>query len=294
MKIKKSAPSKAFDIFNILFLIGLMVIMIYPVIYVVLASISDSNRLLAHMGPIIKPLGFSLAAYEAVFKNPNILTGYGVTLFVVILGTIMDVLITSMSAFVLSRKDFKLNKIIMPLVVFTMYFSGGMIPRYLFISETLHMGNSVWALILPGIISTWNLIIMRTNFETIPVSLEESVKIDGGNDFVVFLKIVLPLSKPILAVMVLMYAVGRWNSWFDAMLFIRSRDLYPLQIILREILISNSTGTMMNASVGADVEAIGESIKYATIVISTLPILCVYPFLQKYFAKGMMLGAVKG
>lgn len=294
MKIKKSVGSRTFDVFNVIFLFFLMVIMIYPVVYVVLASVSESSRLLAFTGPLIKPLGFSLSAYKAVFSNPNILTGYGVTLFVVIVGTFMDVLFTSLAAYVLSRRDFKLNKIIMPLIVLTMYFGGGMIPRYLFISETLHMGNSVWAMILPGVISTWNLIIMRTNFEAIPTSLEESVKIDGGNDWVVFTKIVLPLSKPIIAVMILMYAVGRWNAWFDAMLFIRSRNLYPLQIILREILISNATSDMISASAGGDVEAIGESIKYATIVISTVPILLVYPFLQKHFTKGMMMGAVKG
>ena len=174
-----------------------------------------------------------------------------------------------------------------------MYFSGGMIPRYLFISQTLHLSNNIWALILPGVISTWNLIIMRTNFESIPASLEEATKIDGGNDLVVLLRIVLPLSKAVIAVMVLMYAVGRWNAWFDAMIFIRDRNMYPLQIILREILISNST-TNMAGNVGGDVQAIGESIKYATIVVSTLPVMCVYPFIQKHFTKGMMLGAVKG
>lgn len=294
MKIKASKSSKVFDMINIFFLVFLMVIMVYPVYYVVIASISDSNRLLAHTGLLLEPLGINFSAYKSVFKNPNILTGYGVTLFVVIVGTFLDLMFTSLSAFVLSRKDFRLNRILMPLIVFTMYFGGGMIPRYLFISENLHLSGSLWALILPGVISTWNLIIMRTNFESIPVSLEESIKIDGGNDFVVFTQIILPLSKPILAVMVLMYAVGRWNAWFDAMLFIRDRALYPLQIILREILISNSTSNMAGAGAGADVEAIGESIKYATIVVSTLPVICIYPFIQKHFTKGMMMGAVKG
>lgn len=176
-----------------------------------------------------------------------------------------------------------------------MYFSGGMIPRYLFINDTLGLGNTVWALILPGMISTYNMIIMKNNFESIPDSLEESARMDGANDIVILFKIVLPLSKAILAVMVLMYGVSHWNAWFDAMLFIRKRDLYPLQIILREILIANSTDSMMAGSgMSSDVEAIGESIKYATIVVATAPILCVYPFIQKYFTKGVMLGAVKG
>lgn len=290
---KRSLGEKTFDIFNYLFLIFLMVITIYPVIYVVLASLSDSNQLISHTGLLFKTLGFNTKAYSAVLANPNIASGYGVTLFIVVVGTTLNVFFTAIGAFVLSRRDFPLNKIITIMILFTMYFSGGMIPRYLFINDTLNMGNSIWALLLPGLISTYNLIVMRTNFQSIPSSLEESAKIDGANDITILFRIILPLSKPIIAVMVLMYGVSHWNAWFDAMLFIRERNLYPLQIILREILISNSTDSMINADVG-DIEAIGESIKYATIVVSTVPILCVYPFIQKYFTKGIMIGAVKG
>lgn len=293
MKIKKSLGSKVFDGFNVIFLFFLMSIMIYPIVYVIFASISDSNMLLSHNGFLWKPLKLNFSAYKAVMKNPNILSGYATTLFLVIAGTFCDVFMTCIAAFVLSRREFSLKKILLPLIIFTMYFSGGMIPRYLMISDTLGLGDSLFALILPGLISTWNLIIMKTNFESLPSSLEEAAKIDGANDIAVLFRIVLPLSKAIIAVMVLMYAVGIWNSWFDAMLFIRTREKYPLQIILREILITNDTSSMMDAVV-SDVEAIGESIKYATIVISTVPILCVYPFLQKYFAKGVMVGAVKG
>lgn len=290
---KRSLGEKTFDIFNYLFLIFLMIITIYPVIYVVLASLSDSNQLISHTGLLFKTLGFNTNAYSAVLANPNIASGYGVTLFIVVVGTTLNVFFTAIGAFVLSRRDFPLNKIITIMILFTMYFSGGMIPRYLFINDTLNMGNSIWVLLLPGLISTYNLIVMRTNFQSIPGSLEESAKIDGANDITILFRIILPLSKPIIAVMVLMYGVSHWNAWFDAMLFIRQRSLYPLQIILREILISNSTDSMINADVG-DIEAIGESIKYATIVISTVPILCVYPFIQKYFTKGIMIGAVKG
>lgn len=282
-----------FDGFNVIFLCFLMIIMVYPIIYVVFASISDSNMLISNNGLLWKPLNLNFAAYKAVIRNPNILSGYGNTLFLVIAGTFCDVFMTSIAAFVLSRRDFSFKKILLPLIVFTMYFSGGMIPRYLMISDTLGLGDSLFALIFPGLISTWNLIIMKTNFESLPSSLEEAAKIDGANDITVLFKIILPLSKAIIAVMVLMYAVGIWNSWFDAMLFIRTREKYPLQIILREILITNDTNNMIDAVV-SDVEAIGESIKYATIVISTVPILCVYPFLQKYFSKGVMIGAVKG
>lgn len=291
---KGSLGERIFEKFNYVFLTFLMIITIYPVIYVVLASVSDSNALIAHSGLLFKPLGFNGDAYKAVINNPNILTGYGVTLFVVVLGTFLNVIMTSIAAFVLSRREFPLNKVLLMLIVFTMYFSGGMIPRYLFINDTLGLGNTIWSLMLPGLISTWNLMIMKTNFQSIPDSLEESAKIDGANDITILFKIILPLSKAIIAVMILMYGVTHWNAWFDAMLFIRERSLYPLQIILREILISNSTDNMIATGAGGDIEAIGESIKYATIVVSTLPILCVYPFVQKYFTKGVMIGAVKG
>lgn len=295
MKYKGSLGSRIFDVVNVVGLTLIMVVTLYPVIYVVLASVSDSNRLLAYTGLLVKPLGFNTAAYAAVIKNPNILSGYMVTIFVVVVGTTLNILVTSVSAFVLTRKRFPFRIPFTLMAVFTMYFSGGMIPRYLFINDTLGLGNTVWALILPGMISTYNMIIMKNNFESIPDSLEESARMDGANDIVILFKIVLPLSKAILAVMVLMYGVSHWNAWFDAMLFIRKRDLYPLQIILREILIANSTDSMMAGSgMSSDVEAIGESIKYATIVVATAPILCIYPFIQKYFTKGVMLGAVKG
>ena len=295
MKYKGSLGSCIFDVVNVVGLTLIMVVTLYPVIYVVLASVSDSNRLLAYTGLLVKPLGFNTAAYAAVIKNPNILSGYMVTIFVVVVGTILNILATSVSAFVLTRKRFPFRIPFTLMAVFTMYFSGGMIPRYLFINDTLGLGNTVWALILPGMISTYNMIIMKNNFESIPDSLEESARMDGANDIVILFKIVLPLSKAILAVMVLMYGVSHWNAWFDAMLFIRKRDLYPLQIILREILIANSTDSMMAGSgMSSDVEAIGESIKYATIVVATAPILCVYPFIQKYFVKGVMIGSVKG
>lgn len=295
MKRKGSRGEHIFDIANVIGLTLLVIVTFYPVVYVLMASFSDSNRLLSYTGILIRPLGFSTSAYKAVVKNPNILSGYIVTICVVVGGTFLNILATSVSAFVLTRKRFPLRKAFTLFAVFTMYFSGGMIPRYLFINDTLGLGNSLWALVLPGMISTYNLIIMKNNFESIPDSLEESARIDGANDIVILFRIILPLSKAILAVMVLMYGVHHWNAWFDAMLFIRDRNRYPLQIVLREILIANSTDSMMaGAGTGADVEAIGESIKYATIVVTTAPILCVYPFVQKYFTKGVMLGAVKG
>lgn len=182
---------------------------------------------------------------------------------------------------------------IMFLIVFTMFFNGGLIPTYLLVNN-LGLLDSRWALIIPSAMSAYNLIIMRTSFQGIPVSLEESAKLDGANDFTVLFRIVLPLSMPVVAVMILFYGVGHWNSWFNALIYLRTRDLYPLQLILREILITNSTDSMMTGVGGADKMPIGETIKYATIIVATIPILLLYPFLQKYFVKGVMIGAIKG
>ena len=291
---KKSLGSKIFDVFNVLFMIFMMVITLYPFYYVVTCSLSDSNQLVLERGLMLLPKGFSLDAYMAVFKNPNIWTGYRSTLFIVIVGTTMSVIATAFGAFLLTRKNFAIKSFIAYMMLFTMYFSGGMIPTYLLVNNILGFHDSLWALIIPNIISTYNLIIMRSNFSQIPESIEESATIDGANDFIVLFRIILPLSLPIIAVMFLYYGVAYWNSWFTAMLYIRTKSKFPLQLILREILLINQTGEMTDAGATGDAYAIGESIKYATTIVATLPILCVYPFIQKYFVKGVMIGAVKG
>lgn len=291
---KKTVSGRVFDICNVVFMLFMIVITLYPFYYVVICSISDSNMIIGDKGLMLWPKGFSLTAYEMVLKNPNILSGYKNTIVLVIFGTFINVLMTSIGAFILSRKKFAIKRPLTILIIFTMYFSGGMIPGYLLTYKVLHLGDMLWALILPGAISTYNLIIMRTNFMAIPDSLEESAKIDGANDIIILFRIILPLSLPILAVMTLFYGVGHWNSWFNAMLFIRTRTKYPLQLVLREILLLNSTESMMGDTASADKFNIGESIKYATIIVATVPILVVYPFIQKYFVKGMMIGAVKG
>lgn len=290
--MRKSNGERVFTVVNTLFMLFMIIITLYPFLHVLFASVSESAELMAHTGPLIKPLGFNVRAYELVFKNPNIYTGFRTTLFVLVVGTTLNIILTSLGAYVLSRKDFKFGGFVMMMVLFTMYVSGGMIPRYLTIYETLHLKNSLWALILPTAVSTWNLIVMRTNFSQIPESLVESARIDGANDLVILFAIVLPLSKAIIAVMVLFYGVSHWNAWFDALLFIRDRTKYPIQLIMREILISNSTDSMQ--SYGDSYNGVAESIKYATIIITTIPILLIYPFIQKYFVKGIMVGAVKG
>jgi putative aldouronate transport system permease protein len=261
-------------------------------LYIGFASFSSAASLIAHRGLLFMPLGFSLEAYKAVFDNPMIGVGYGNTLFYVAAGTLINIVMTSLGAFVLSRRKLYFRNAIMMMIVVTMFFHGGLIPSFLLVNN-LGMIDTAWALLIPGAINTWNLIVMRTSFQAIPASLEESAKIDGANDFTLLLRIVLPLSMPVIAVMILFYAVGHWNSWFSAMLYIRTRELYPLQLILREILITNSTDNMMTDVGGADKFMIAETIKYATVIIATVPILILYPFLQKYFVKGVMIGALK-
>ncbi len=294
MHIKESPSRKAFNVFNIIFMLCMIVITLYPLLYVVFASMSDSNELMKHSGLLLKPVGFSWAAYKAVFQNPNILQGYKNTIIVLISSVAVSMFLTCLAAYVLSRKNVLFNGVITFIIMFTMFFSGGMIPTYLLVNN-LGLTNTYWALILPTAISTYNMIIMRTGFAAIPESLEESAKIDGANHFTILFKIVIPLAKPTMAVIVLYYAVACWNSWFNAMIYLQKRrDLQPLQLILRGILIENDTSNMQDGNVGQDTESIAESIKYAVIVVATLPILAIYPFLQKYFIKGIMIGAVKG
>lgn len=294
MHIKESPSRKAFNVFNIIFMLCMIVITLYPLLYVVFASLSDSNELMKHSGLLLKPVGFSWAAYKAVFLNPNILQGYKNTIIVLISSVAVSMFLTCLAAYVLSRKNVLFNGVITFIIMFTMFFGGGMIPTYLLVNN-LGLTNTYWALILPTAISTYNMIIMRTGFAAIPESLEESAKIDGANHFTILFKIVIPLAKPTMAVIVLYYAVACWNSWFNAMIYLQKRrDLQPLQLILRGILIENDTSNMQDGNVGQDTESIAESIKYAVIVVATLPILAIYPFLQKYFIKGIMIGAVKG
>lgn len=294
MKIKVSKSQRAFDIFNVLFMIILSLIMIYPVWYVICASFSDGNRLLAHSGILTRSLGFSISAYKEVIKNEAIMNGYATTIKILVLGVSLNIILTSIGAYFLSQKNVYWQKLVMKLIVVTMFFSGGLIPTYLLVNKTLDLGDSILALILPNAINVYNLIIMRTSFMSIPDSLIESAKLDGASHVTILMKIVLPLSKAIIAVMVLYYAVGHWNAWFNASIYIRTRSKYPLQLVLREILIQNDVNSMSYDAGAANAYQIGETLKYAVIVVSTLPILVIYPFLQKYFTKGVMIGAVKG
>ncbi|MHA7582860.1 carbohydrate ABC transporter permease [Paenibacillus vandeheii] len=291
--MRVSLGERLFRVCNTLFLSALMIVTMYPILYVAFASFSEPALMMEHKGILWKPLGFSLETYGAVFSNPMILLGYRNTLFIVIVGVALNLLLTSFAAYALSRKTLQYRKQLTLFIVFTMFFSGGLIPFYLLV-RGLGITDTLWALILPTAISAFNLIIMRTSFEAVPDALEESAKIDGANDFSILFRIFLPLCKPVLAVVGLYYGVSHWNSWFNAMIFLQDRSLYPLQLILREILIIGEANSMAEGASQDEIIILGETLKYATIMVATLPIFLVYPFLQKYFVKGALIGAIKG
>ncbi len=290
--IKTSLGDKIFTFLNYALLTFLALICLYPILYVAFASVSNSNLLMQHSGLLFRPLGFNLNAYTRVFKNPMIFQGYGNTLKILVINVSLSIIMTSIGAYCLSRKNVMWNPLFNLLIAFTMFFSGGMIPFFLNMQQLGLVGNH-WGLIIPFVISTYNLIIMRTSFSSIPESLLEAAYMDGAGHMRTMLQIVMPLSKAVISVMVLYYGVGVWNGWFWASVILRDRSMYPLQVILREILLQNMTQDMTTGTGTGDTEAIAESIKYATIMVATIPVLCVYPFIQKYFQKGVMIGGVK-
>lgn len=292
MLTKRTIGEQAFDMGNAILMVLISLITLYPLIYVLFSSLSDPHYVVQNRGLLLFPHGFNFDSYKMVFRNPNILTGFGNTFFYVTVGTGLNILLTSLGAYALSRKNLMLKNPIMFLIVFTMFFEGGLIPLYL-LMRNLELLDTRFAVILPSAISAFNLIIMRTAFQTVPESLEESARIDGAGDWTILFKIVIPLSMPVVAVMILFYGVSHWNSWFLATIFLQKREFFPLQVILREILISNDTNAMSVGVGTSDQMAIGETIKYATIIIATVPILFLYPFLQKYFVNGVMVGAIK-
>lgn len=293
MAIRESFGSRLFDKVNVAMMIGLVIVTIYPFLYVTFASLSEPLRMTRHTGLLLWPKGFDLSSYEAVLNNPNIGQGYKNTLFYVLVGTFVNLLLTSFGAYALSKHRIMLQDKMMFFIVFTMLFTGGLIPLFLVV-RGIGLVDSRWAVIFPRAMDAFFLIIMRTYFNGMPASLEDSAKIDGANDFTILFRIIIPVAKPVVAVMVLYYGVKNWNTWFHPMIFLRSRALYPLQLILREILIVNSLADMTMGSSDSDTVALEATVKYATIMVATVPILFVYPMLQKYFVKGVMIGAIKG
>lgn len=287
--MRRSKSQSFFSAINIVLLMILSLITLYPFAYVVFASLSNPVKFMSNQGVLFWPDGFSLTAYRKVFQNSSIYIGYANTLFYVIVGTAVNIYATASAAYVLSRQNLMLKKFFTLMFIFTMYFSGGLIPSYLLIDK-LGLINNRLALIIPTAVSTYNLLIMITGFKSIPTALEESAKIDGASEWKILFRIIIPLAKPTIMVIMLYYAVGHWNSWFNAMIYIRDSYKKPLQIILRNILTRNQLGVMAG---DMDIEDVGTTIKYATIIVSTVPILCIYPFIQKHFVQGVMIGAVK-
>ena len=289
MVVKPSIGEKIFNVFNVIFMIFMIFICLYPFWYCITCSLS--RDIVGNTGTLMLwPKGFSFEPYTHVLKNPLIVNGYKVTIFVVVTATVLNLVATTIAAFLLTRRNFAIKNFITVMMLITMYFSGGMIPTYMVYSRILGLRDSLLVLILPGAISVYNCIVMKSNFEGIHRSLEESVMVDGGNDMHVLWHIIVPLSKAVMAVMVLFYGVGHWNAWFDALLYITDPKKIPLQLALRSILIESQ----VDQNSGADNYATAENIKFATILVATLPILCIYPFIQKYFVKGVMVGAIKG
>ncbi len=293
MKRKKLKPGDlVLDFIIYAILIALVVVTFYPMWYVVVASFSTSTDLAVNPGIMLWPRKIALGAYRLVFDNPKLMNGFGNTLVVLVGALPLNILMTMLCGYFMSCKNVGWKKPIVGMILFTMFFSGGLIPGFLNI-KSLGIYNSLWALILPGALSVYNAIICKTAIEAIPESLSESAYIDGANDFQIIFRIILPLMKPTLAVLLLYYGVGHWNSWFPASIYIKDNTLLPVQNIIRAVLLENSN-LGGEAAATDQYNYYAETIKYAAIVVTTVPILCIYPFLQKYFTKGAMIGAVKG
>ena len=297
--IKESRGDRIFNAINIFILTIILILTFYPVLFVTVASISDPD--LVNAGKVILfPRGISFNGYKNVFKDPRILISYRNTIFYTVVGTTLNLIVTLPAAYALSRKDFIGRNFFTSLFMVTMFFGGGLIPTYLLI-KNLRMLNTIWVMLIPGLTSMWNLVITRTFFETnIPSELKDAAEIDGCSNFRLFFSIVLPLSSAIIAVMALFFGVGHWNSYFNALIYLSDKKLFPLQLILREILVKSEFDAEMlligshDAGALSDELKAAEQIKYTLIIVSTLPIMLVYPFIQKFFVKGVMVGAIKG
>ena len=297
---RRTLSNVTFNIVNYGILTLLTLACFYPMLHVLFASVSDPTALIAHRGLLLKPLGFTMSGYQLVFKDNSLLIGFKNTFLYVGLGTLVNMLFTIMGAYALSRRDLLLKNGIMVVITITMFFGGGLIPWFL-VMKQVGLYNNLWAMILPTALNTWNMIILRTGFQSFPYDLEEAAVIDGASQARILVDVILPLSKPVLAVIFLYYLVGNWNSWFNAMVLLKDRARYPLQLLLKEILVMNDVsmssvgsagGVSVNSVQGAT--AYRELVKYCVTVIVTMPILCVYPFLQKYFVKGVFVGSIKG
>ena len=292
MKLKKKQQITAFEVCLYLFFGLLALLTLYPFYNVLIVSFSNTVTSVKY-SPYLFPHVFDLTGYKAIIKDVYFFKSLGTTLLVTVLGTTLNMVFSVVAAYVLSRKRLIGRKVFLSAILFTMLFSGGLIPTYLVICD-LQLDNTIWSMILPTMISTYYLIIMKNYFASLPPSLEEAARIDGANEFVVLTRIFVPISKPFMATFALFYAVERWNGWWEAFLYINDKNIKPLQIYLRDILVSFNTqlGSQAQSMLSGD-KVFVQSVQMAAIVITMLPILCLYPFLQKYFVKGVMIGSVK-
>ncbi len=294
---KKSPARITFKLFNTLFMCFVIFVCILPVWHVVCASFSNANYVMQNSGVIWKIKGFNIEGYKLVFQNISIWTGYLNTFIYVIASTTLGMLITVMVGYTVSRKDALWGNIIMFLMAFTMLFNGGMISSYIINTQLLGLYNNRLAMILPTCFGVYNVILIRTAIMGVPESLEESANLDGAGKMTILFKIILPLIKPTIATLMLFTVVGQWNSWFNASIYLRNRELFPLQLILKEILVTNdtsSTTAVVATDFAGDAVMYKQLVKYCVIVVSTAPIFAFYPFIQKYFEKGVLVGAIKG
>lgn len=297
IRTKPITQDTVFDVVNIAIMCILFVVYAWPLWFILIASVSDPNAIW-NGEVLLLPKGFNLDSYKEILDYQDIWIGYKNTIFYTVAGTAINLVLTIMAAYPLSRSDFVMKGFFTKIFMVTMYFSGGMIPLYLVV-DSLHMVDTIWAMLIPGAISFYNVLIARTYFQnSIPVNLQEAAELDGANTWQYLWKVVIPLSKPVLAVLALYYGMGHWNGFFNALIYLYDSKLYPLQMFLRSILINNTFSSDMLSTM--DPEAIehmmriAEVMKYGIIVVATVPVLCIYPFVQKYFVKGVMIGAIKG
>jgi putative aldouronate transport system permease protein len=293
MRIRDTLNDRIFRTVSVILVWFVVIITLYPFLFVLSSSISDPKAVMQNK-IVLFPEGFSLAAYTKVFAYPLLKTGYMNTIFYTVAGTALNMVFTALMAYPLSRKSLVAHKYFMFIVTFTLLFSGGIIPTYLVV-KGMGLIDTRWALIIPSLISAWNLILLKSFFENIPKELEEAATIDGCSQLQILFKIIIPLSVPAMATLSLFYAVNHWNAFFDAILYLSNQNLYPIQIFLRNIVINSQTAEILEGSAkSVDDLILTESVKYATIMAVTIPIILVYPFLQKYFVKGIMVGSLKG
>lgn len=298
--VKETGRDKLFLACNYIYVFLAFIIVAYPVIYMISASISDPE--LVGSGEMwLWPKGITFEGYQRVFQNASVWTGYGNTILYTVVGTAINLFVTLPAAYALSRKDFLGRNFFMGMFMVTMFFGGGLVPSYLLVKE-LGMVDTMWAIVIPSAASIWNIIVSRTFFQSsIPKELQEAAQIDGCTNIRLFFKIILPLSMPIIAVMALFYGVGNWNSYFSALIYLNDAAKYPLQLVLRQILVLQEMSAQGGGTIDASTASalnnkaeIAALVKYSVIIVATAPIIAIYPFLQRYFVQGVMIGSVKG